>query len=53
MCLRILLFSSGEAVAEVFGRTEAPELQPRFNVAPSQLVAVVRVPLGSGEPVLL
>jgi putative SOS response-associated peptidase YedK len=51
--VRFLLFSSGEAIAEAFGRIEAPELQPRFNVAPSQPFAVVRVPLGGGEPALL
>jgi putative SOS response-associated peptidase YedK len=29
-------------VAEAFGLPEAPELLPRFNIAPSQAVAVVR-----------
>jgi putative SOS response-associated peptidase YedK len=42
MCGRFTLRSSGEAVAEAFGLPEAPDLWPRFNIAPGQPLAVVR-----------
>jgi putative SOS response-associated peptidase YedK len=41
MCGRFTLRSSGEAVAEAFGLAEAPDLWPRFNIAPGQPVAGV------------
>ena len=42
MCGRFTLRSTGEVVAEAFGLPEAPDLLPRFNIAPGQPVAVVR-----------
>ena len=42
MCGRFTLKADPGAIAERFGRPEAPDLLPRFNVAPSQVVAVVR-----------
>jgi putative SOS response-associated peptidase YedK len=42
MCGRFTLRSSPQAVAEAFGLPEAPDLLPRFNIAPGQPVAVVR-----------
>jgi putative SOS response-associated peptidase YedK len=42
MCGRFTLHSSGEVVAEAFGLPEVPQLQFRFNITPSQPVAVVR-----------
>jgi putative SOS response-associated peptidase YedK len=42
MCGRFTLRSPGEAVAEAFGLPAAPDLVPRFNIAPGQPVAVVR-----------
>jgi putative SOS response-associated peptidase YedK len=42
MCGRFTLRSSGEAAAEAFGLGEAPDLLPRFNIAPGQPVAVIR-----------
>ena len=42
MCGRFTLTKSGEEVAAAFGLDEVPELGPRYNVAPSQPVAVVR-----------
>jgi putative SOS response-associated peptidase YedK len=42
MCGRFTLRSSPQAIAEVFGLAEPPHLQPHFNIAPSQSVAVVR-----------
>jgi putative SOS response-associated peptidase YedK len=48
MCGRFTLRSSAKALAELFELPEPPSLFPRFNIAPSQPVAVVRVP-SSGE----
>ena len=42
MCGRFTLTKSGEEVAEAFGLDEAPALLPRYNIAPSQPVLVVR-----------
>jgi putative SOS response-associated peptidase YedK len=42
MCGRFTLTVSGAEVAEWFGLAEAPLLQPRYNVAPTQPVAVIR-----------
>jgi putative SOS response-associated peptidase YedK len=42
MCGRFTLTVSPEALAEEFGLAETPELEPRYNIAPSQPVAVVR-----------
>jgi putative SOS response-associated peptidase YedK len=42
MCGRFVLYSSGETVAEAFALAAVPELQPRYNIAPSQLVAKIR-----------
>lgn len=42
MCGRYTLSSSGETVAEAFDLREVPQLQARFNIAPTQEVAAVR-----------
>jgi putative SOS response-associated peptidase YedK len=41
VCGRFTLTASGEEVAEAFGLDDVPELAPRYNIAPSQPVAVV------------
>jgi putative SOS response-associated peptidase YedK len=41
MCARFTLTSPAELVAELFGLDAAPELGPRYNIAPSQPIAVV------------
>lgn len=41
MCGRFTLTASGDEVAEAFGLSEPLTLQPRYNIAPSQDVAVV------------
>jgi len=46
MCGRFSLTASGEELAEVFGLDEAPDLAPRYNIAPTQPVATVR---GAGK----
>lgn len=42
MCGRFTLFSSPEQLAETFDLPEAPILAPRFNIAPTQPVGIVR-----------
>jgi len=42
MCGRFTLTTPGELVAEAFGLDEAPELAPRYNIAPTQPIASVR-----------
>lgn len=44
MCGRYTLTSSGEEVADLFGLLEIPALPSRYNMAPTQEAAVVRVP---------
>jgi putative SOS response-associated peptidase YedK len=43
MCGRFNLTASGEEIAEAFDLDDTPELAPRYNIAPTQPVAVVRV----------
>jgi putative SOS response-associated peptidase YedK len=50
MCGRFTLRTSAGAVAEQFGLLEVPQFEPRFNVAPSQPVAVVRMTTDQGQP---
>lgn len=49
MCGRYTLSSPNDAVADLFEMPELPFLAPRYNVAPTQETAVVRV-LKHGEP---
>jgi len=42
MCGRYTLTTPGELIADVFDLAETPEVQPRYNVAPTQEVAAVR-----------
>lgn len=41
MCGRLLLTSSGRELAEAFELAEAPQLTPRYNIAPSQNVGTL------------
>jgi putative SOS response-associated peptidase YedK len=43
VCGRFNQTASGEEVAFAFGLDEAPELAPRYNIAPTQPVAVIAV----------
>ena len=43
MCGRFTLIAPGEAVADLFQLPETPVLAPRFNIAPTQPIAAVRV----------
>ena len=42
MCGRFTLRAPPQAVAQAFGLVDVPELLPRFNITPTQPVAVVR-----------
>ena len=42
MCGRYTLRTSAKELAEVFRVLDAPEISPRFNIAPTQLVLAVR-----------
>src|SRR5262252_9121148 len=44
MCGRYTLNSSGDEIALLFDLSELPQLVPRYNLAPTQEAAVVRVP---------
>jgi putative SOS response-associated peptidase YedK len=52
VCGRFVLTRSGKEIAEHFGLDETPELARRWNVAPSQEVAVVRHSRSRGARVL-
>ena len=49
MCGRFNQTASGEEVAFAFGLDEAPELAPRYNIAPTQPVAVIAVQPETGR----
>jgi putative SOS response-associated peptidase YedK len=49
MCGRFTLATPGQTIAEAFELAAAPELEPRYNIAPTQPVAVVRVGEGRRE----
>jgi putative SOS response-associated peptidase YedK len=44
MCGRVTLSTPGDELREVFGLGEEPDLPPRFNIAPTQPIAVIREP---------
>jgi putative SOS response-associated peptidase YedK len=43
MCGRYAFFAPREAIERVFGVVDPPEIEPRYNIAPSQFVPIVRV----------
>ncbi|MGF1457798.1 MAG: SOS response-associated peptidase [Leptolyngbyaceae cyanobacterium] len=49
MCGRFAQTHTGEAVAAAFQLAAIPDLQPRYNIAPSQMVAVVTASRHTGE----
>ena len=49
MCGRYTLKAPRDAVAEAFDLADVPPLLPRFNIAPTQPVPVVRLDPASGE----
>ena len=53
MCGRFSLTTAPEAMRELFGFENLPNLAPRYNIAPAQDVAVVRQTAGSGRELVL
>jgi len=54
MCGRASLTASPEEIEEAFGLTATPALAPRYNIAPSEPILVVRSrEVGDREPALL
>ncbi len=54
MCGRFTLFEPDKVLAKEFGVSVFPPRPPRYNIAPSQSVAVVRAtPAGSGREIAL
>jgi len=53
MCGRLTLRTTGRELAGFFGLPDGPDLQPRFNVSPSQPVVTVRPAPGGRELSLL
>ncbi len=49
MCGRFNQTASGDEVAEAFGLDETPELLPRYNIAPTQPVAVIGIQPKTGR----
>lgn len=49
MCGRFTLTQSAKEITEFFGLSEVPELTPRYNIAPSQLIAAIIQDKGSQE----
>lgn len=49
MCGRFTLILPPESLAEIFGLAELPRIEPRYNIAPSQQVAVVRQNIGGNR----
>lgn len=43
MCGRFVLIALGRDLAERFGLEEEPVLAPRYNIAPTQMVAIIRL----------
>lgn len=46
MCGRFAFYSPTEATAALFGVSNAPEMKPRYNIAPTQDIAAIRLSRG-------
>ena len=53
MCGRFAFYSPHEAVTRLFGVADAPEIEPRYNIAPTQFIAAVRETGGPREIAML
>ena len=49
MCGRFALIATGPAIAEQFGVAVTHEIAPRYNIAPTQPVAAVRLDNGGAR----
>ncbi len=43
MCGRFVLMTPGKSLAERFNLEEIPDMEPRYNIAPTQMVAIIRL----------
>ena len=48
MCGRYSITTAPEAMRQLFGYPEQPNFPPRYNIAPTQPVPIVRLEQGSG-----
>ena len=53
MCGRFAFYSPHEAVVRLFGVAAAPEIEPRWNIAPTRFIATVREAGGPREVAML
>jgi putative SOS response-associated peptidase YedK len=53
MCGRFAFYSPHEAIVRLFGVASAPEIEPRWNIAPTRFVATVREAGGTREVAML
>jgi putative SOS response-associated peptidase YedK len=54
VCGRFTLFASNDEIARLLDLAQAPPLEPRYNVAPTQQVVAVRADhAGQREPAFL
>ena len=49
MCGRYTVRTPGKKLAEHFGLAETPSLEPRYNIAPTQEIPVVRINPETGD----
>ncbi|MBT8136074.1 MAG: SOS response-associated peptidase [Gammaproteobacteria bacterium] len=42
MCGRFAFYAPAEAVTRIFGVEDPPDIEPRFNIAPTQFVPIIR-----------
>lgn len=49
MCGRFVLMTPGRDLAERFGFEEEPVLEPHYNIAPTQMVAIIRLNKETGR----
>ena len=49
MCGRYVLTAPGEVLAGIFELDEKPRIEPRWNIAPTQEVAIVRASAPGGR----
>ena len=49
MCGRFTLRTPTKAIVEAFGLLDVPDLKPRFNIAPTQQVAAIKLDPETGS----
>src|SRR5262245_64031490 len=49
MCGRFAFYSAHEAIVRLFQVPDAPEVEPHYNIAPTQYVATVRADSNGGR----